>query len=369
MNNVKPEQVLYGYYIKYHKLKELTLQEFQNTPNANATKVNIYIDLYDMLYSLYTNKVDINDSVSISSAIINLVAHLRGYFKRTHMVDTKIYLVYGATNSDIQEKLIYGGYNRKGKEIISQNPKINKSISEVFAQLEELCKYIEEVYFIRVNEFETATVIFDRILQEEANNQAIPNIIITKSIYAYQIPAYTANSRIYRPLKSKGEDNSFIINKHNCIFRYFTDRRSNTEMTEEHYRMLQNINPELINFIMTLAGIHNRGLKPIMNITTTLKEVNKMIKHQLIINGYNSIIDYPVSTIMDLDMNPGFIDNKVEIISRFKGIDLRLQHMRFVQSVYFQTIQQSIIDLIDDEGFRYISGKYFKDYPLDLNNL
>ena len=57
MTKISPEQILYGYFIKYHKLKELTLQEFSNTPNANAEKVNIYIDLYDMLYSLYTNKV------------------------------------------------------------------------------------------------------------------------------------------------------------------------------------------------------------------------------------------------------------------------------------------------------------------------
>lgn len=363
---IEPEYLLYGYYIKYHKLKELTLQEFQNTPNADATKVNIYIDLYDMLYSLYSNNVTINDSTAISSTIINLIGHLRGYFKRTHMVDTKIYLVYGATNSDIQEKLIFGGYNRKGKEIISNSPEINKSISEVFNQLELLCKYIQEVYFIRVNEFETSVVIFDRILKEESENPSIPNIIITRSLYAYQIPAYTLNTRIYRPLKSKGEDKSFIVNKSNCIYRYFLDRGSSTGLTEEIDNIMRKLNPEIISLLMTLAGIRTRGLKPILNITSSLRELDKMIENHLIINGYNSIIDYPTNVYR---MNPALIENKVEIASRFKGLDLRLQHMIFTQSVYFQSIEQFIIDLIDDEGFKYIAGQYFSAYPLDLNNL
>lgn len=363
---ISPEQVLYGYFIKYHKLKELTLCEFQNTPNANAEKVNIYIDLYDMLYSLYTNKIDIQDSVAITASIINLVGHLRGYFRRTHKVETKIYLIYGATNSNIQDRLIFGGYNRKGIEIISQNPKINKSISEVFGQLEILCKYIQEVYFIKVNEFESSVVIYDRILKEESIDSTIPNIIITKSLYAYQIPAYTLNSRIYRPFKSKGIDDSYIINKYNCLYRYFFDRTNKPEMTEEIDLILRKINPELINFLMVLAGIRTRGVRPILNITSSIKELEKMIDNHLIINGYNSIIDYPINVYR---MNPILIENKAEIISRFNGIDLKMQHMLFMQSIYYQSIEQSILDLIDDEGFRYISGQYFSKNPLDLNNL
>ena len=366
MNEINPEYILYGYYIKYNKLKELTLSEFANTPNANATKVNIYIDLYEMLYSLYTNKVNINDVEAISSTIINLVGHLRGYFRRTHRVDTKFYLVYGGTNSEIQQKLIFGGYNVKGKEIISNNPRINKSISEVFTQLELLCKYIEEVYFIKVNEFESSVIIFDRVLKEEAKDPSIPNIIITKSIYAYQIPAYTVNTRIYRPFKSKGNDESYIINKSNCIYRYVLDRRSSTGINEEMSNIIQYLNPELISLLMTLAGIHTRGVRPIINITSSLRELYKMIENRLIINGYNSIIDYPINIYR---MHPALITNKIEIANRFKGLDLRTQHMILMQSVYYPSIEESIIDLIDDEGFKFIAGKYFSKYPLDLNNL
>lgn len=367
MNTISPEQVLYGYFIKYHKLKELTLKEFSNTPNANADKVNIYIDLYDMLYSLYTNKVNIEDSIAVSATIINLVGHLRGYFRRTHRVETKIYLVYGGTNSDIQNRLIFGGYNRRGMEIISENPKINKSISEVFGQLEILCKYIQEVYFVQVNEFETGVIIFDRILKEEAINPNIPNIVITKSLYAYQIPAYTTNTRIYRPLKSKGEDKSYVINKNNCLFAYYFDRgNSNTELTQELDSIMRKLNPELINLLMTLAGIRTRGVRPILNITSSLRELEKMVDNHLIINGYNSIIDYPFDVYR---MNPTLIEDKSEITSRYKGIDIRLQHMMFLQSIYAQSIDQSIIDLIDDEGFKFIAGKYYSKYPLDMNNL
>lgn len=366
MNKISPENILYGYYIKYFKLRELTLQEFQNTPNANANKVNIYIDLYDMLYSLYTNKVNIQDSFAISSAIINLAAHLRGYFRRTHRVETKIYLVYGATNSEMQEKIIFGGYNRKGKEIISQNPAINKSISEVFEQLEMLCKYIEEVYFIRVNEFETSVAIFDRILKEEAKDISVPNIVITKALYAYQIPAYTQNTRIYRPLKSKGEDRSYVINKSNCLYAYFFDRGSNANLTEDLDVILKQLSPELINVLMTLAGIRTRGLRPLANINISIKEIYKLVSNNLIINGYNSMIDYPTNVY---PMDHSMVDHKTEIIGRYKGIDLITQHMLFSQSIHAQAIEQYVIDLLDDDGVRYIAGKYYSKYPLDINNL
>lgn len=367
MNNmINPEQILYGYYIKYYKLKELTLQEFSNTPNASATKINIYIDLYDMLYSLYTSKVNIKDTEAISSTILNLVAHLRGYFRRTHRVDTKIYLIYGATNGESQDKLIFGGYNKKGKQIISENPRINKSILEVFDQLTILCKYISDTYFIQVPKFESSVIIFDRILKEESIDPSIPNIVISKSLYAYQIPAYTINTRIYRPFKSKGEDKSYVVNKSNCLYRYILDRRSNTGINEELNSILSKLNPELISIIMSLAGIYSRGVKPIINITSTLREINKMIENRVIINGYNSMLDYPINVYK---MHPSLISLKSEIVSRYKGIDLRIQHMVFMNSVYFQTIEEFMIDLIDDEGFRYISGKYFNKYPIDLNNL
>lgn len=366
MNDINPEYILYGYYIKYNKLLELTLGEFSNTPNAEANKVNIYIDLYDLLYSLYTKHINVVDSEPITSTIINLVGHLRGYFRRTHKVETKFYLIYGATNSDTQNRLIFGGYNKKGIQIISENPKINKVVSEVFTQLELLCKYIDEVYFIKTNEFDSSVIIFDRVLAEEAKDPSIPNIIITKSIYAYQIPAFAANARIYRPLKSKGIDNSYVINKTNCIYRYFLDRRSNTELNQETDNLIKGLNPELISLLMTLAGVHNRGVRPLINITSSLREISKMVEYKVIINGYNSIIDYPMNVYR---MNPVMINNKLEIQSRYKGLDLRIQHMMFMQSVYYSSIESSIIDLIDDEGFRYIANKYYRNYPLDINNL
>lgn len=366
MNDINPEYILYGYYIKYNKLLELTLGEFSNTPNAEANKVNIYIDLYDLLYSLYTKHINVVDSEPITSTIINLAGHLRGYFRRTHKVETKFYLIYGATNSDTQNRLIFGGYNKKGIQIISENPKINRVVSEVFTQLELLCKYIDEVYFIKTNEFDSSVIIFDRVLAEEAKDPSIPNIIITKSIYAYQIPAFATNTRIYRPLKSKGTDNSYIVNKANCIYRYFLDRRSNTELNQETDNLIKRLNPELISLLMTLAGVHNRGVRPLINITSSLREITKMVEYKVIINGYNSIIDYPMNVYR---MNPVMINNKLEIQSRYKGLDLRIQHMMFMQSVYYSSIESSIIDLIDDEGFRYIANKYYRNYPLDINNL
>lgn len=366
-NEFSVEQaILFSYYIKYTKLKELVLQEFANTENAKATKVNLYIDLYDILYSIYNSKVTTPDEEALCSTIINLAAHLRGYFMRTHRVETKIYLVYGATNSTMQDKLIFGGYNRKGNETISLSPKINKVILNVFDQLDLLCKYIDQIYFIRINEFESAVAIFDLILKEEAKDNKIPNIIITKSIYAYQIPAFCSNARIFRPSKYRGTDNSYIINKENCMLQYIQDRKSNTGISEEHIKILRCLDTKLIGLLMCLGGIHTRGVRSMINILSSLRALYIMIENRILINGYNTVVDYPINVCK---LNPVLVSNKLELQNRYRCIDIVSQHNIFMNSIYYNTISESIIDLISDEDFRHICFNYFIKYPIDINNL
>ena len=105
------ESILFGYYIKYTKMQELVEQAFANSAPSNS--IDIYVDIFDMLKPIYGKDIYADKQYVIVSAVINLAAHLRGYFRRTHRVDTKVYLIYGGTNSDVQEKLIFGGYNNE----------------------------------------------------------------------------------------------------------------------------------------------------------------------------------------------------------------------------------------------------------------
>ena len=47
-------QIIYGAYVKKAKLRELVYNTYGNSSIADATKLNIYIDLTSILHALYS---------------------------------------------------------------------------------------------------------------------------------------------------------------------------------------------------------------------------------------------------------------------------------------------------------------------------
>ena len=50
----KVESLLYANFVKYDRLEEIVFNTFSNTSIASATELNIFIDLYSVLHSIYS---------------------------------------------------------------------------------------------------------------------------------------------------------------------------------------------------------------------------------------------------------------------------------------------------------------------------
>ena len=86
---------------------------FKDSRLGNSQVVNCYIDLGSMVQVLYNNPtLKINDPRELSSVILNLGAHIRGYFRSYHEVYAILYFVYSDNEWDVLKK-IYPEYLSK----------------------------------------------------------------------------------------------------------------------------------------------------------------------------------------------------------------------------------------------------------------
>ena len=168
---VNLESLLLSYYIKYDKLLELNNEAFAN---VQSDRIDIYIDIYDMLKPIYTRDVYANKSFVIVSSIINLAAHLRAYYWTRHRMTSRIFLVYGDCSSISHKQFLpmFGDDEFRGTLNYAKNEEFIKSQLEL---VKILAAYIYDVYYIpRKCNFSIFT--YDNILR----NPNIPAVIISK---------------------------------------------------------------------------------------------------------------------------------------------------------------------------------------------
>lgn len=346
------ESVLLGYYIKYTRLEQLTLTTIASSEFANSNDVYIYIDLYDMLKKLYSIDIYANKQFTIVSSVINLAAHMREFYWTRYHVNSRIYLIYATEESNNHRQFYPGFSDFKLKEMMNYQ-KINDIIESQLEMVKILCAYIYNVYYIRkTTDFSMFT--YDNII----NNPTIPAIVLTKSKYAYQLPAMCSNVFLLRPKKSKGEDTSYAITCNNVFLNYCSKINNNKTMSQ-----VAEINPKLLSLIMTLNGLPSKKLLTLFNTTTAVGRVYNAIKGNLIINDYNTDIDYVYNQLQ--------ISNKIDAYNfkyRFNAVDLVFQHRLYTMMAESKDISW-LINLNDPDTVKDINNKYFIDNPLDLNAL
>jgi hypothetical protein len=347
---VNLEGLLYSHYIKYDKLTEL----LNSIPdNIESDKVDIYIDVYDMLKAMYTRNIYAEKQYLIVSAVINIAAHMRGYFWTRFGMLTRIYLVYGE-DLTMNHKQFYPTF---GDEKFKETLDYDKNNAVVTTQLEMvrlLCAYINGVYFIK-RSTNFAMFTYDNIMK----NREIPSIIISKSKYAYQLPALFNNVYLLRPQKGNGEDVSYLIYHNIAITKFFS--KSINQKTIEN---LVKINPELLSVLIALTGFPSYNMKTVCNITVASRMLADAVTSGRIINRYNTDIDYVYNALEGLDK---YID-PVTFKYRFNAVDLVFQHRIYNSSAEARDITW-IVDLENKFEVQRINNQYFIDNPLDLNNL
>lgn len=352
--------ILYGSYIKYDRLFEMTKFAFYG--KTDSEDVNIYIDVYSILKSLYTRgtNIQINDSYAIASCIINLAIHLRAYFDTRHRVATKIFIIYGGArpSSAISQ---YPPYNMKNIQMEDSNLYLKQLIIDNLEVIKILCPYLYDIYAVvdYENEF---SVMASALIDCESEKGKTPNIIYSKDPLAYQLVAFKPRTFLYRPKKRNNIDCSWVVTKSTLYNSYRYGELGLSKQFET------SLDVRMFSIYQAIAGIKSRNIASNKNGNTSIKLLEKAVQSNVFANGYNAngiMRDNQAFTNMCIVENISYVD----LISRFMAIDLLYQTMLYKTTPNFIGANAGIINLYNPQEVRNINDKYFQVYPLDLNRV
>jgi hypothetical protein len=346
-NNIPIESILYSNYIRYDRLKELTLRQFAY---SNENILNIYIDMYTIMRPLYKRNY-IYESSIFASTILNLAAHLRSYYWSRHKVATNIYIIMtNNSNCLANEFAMYPEWNMN--DCFIPNPKRDEILKWNIQLLRLLIPYFPNLYFIE-GTVEPSVMIYNLI---RTSNTSHPNVILTKDLMSWQIPALDLNSCIFRPRKSKDEDTSFCINKINVYGQWrhtVNNSRSSMEV---------NLPSEMLSLYIALTSFKKRGLSSYFSPKTALAYMSKLVQDNQIQYGYNSS-DAIKNVLVSIDKN-----KSKTLYHRYNVVDLvRLTNI-------YSTLPESHnrsweFSKIDPISIKEINDKFFIRNPIDIIKL
>jgi hypothetical protein len=335
-----------------------------NILNHPLDNIDVYVDLYDMLKPIYTREVYANKKYVVVSSIINLAAHIRGYYWTRHKKYARVFLVYGDGTAVQHRSYIpnFGDNQFKTTLNFAKNDEFIKSQLEL---VKILCAYIPGVYYVR------KSVDFAVFAYSNAKDNVYPSIILSKSKYAYQIPAVLSKPKynyqiqtgpdtvLFRPKKRSGMDTSYFVNYPLVVPAFYSSIRGDSTIKKIPF-----VSPKLLSVLMTMTGIRSYCIDSKINTTTAINMVYEAIMANRINNDYNSDIQYVYNALVG-------IAERMDITTfsnRFYTIDLIYQ-----EALYKNTIEALdtswCIDLNDSETIKEINNKYFIDNPLDLEYL
>lgn len=352
MNNatISTQHVLTSSFVKYNRLRELVNYMFTG---SKATQLNIYIDLYGAIKTLFSDsfRTDISDYTAFTSTIINMCGHYRSFFKGIG-VQTKIFIIFSLNVCEINRKLIpeYNNkfFNKTSNKVIYEMVDMNNVL------LETLCPFLPDIFFIKT-EFESSVLIDYLITTGDKN----PNLIISKDLYPAQLTEIHPDTAYIKPKKIMGNDISSCISPREkeyhiddfknayCAARGAVPAIDNATIT---------ISPNNFNLLSALSRFPERGLPSIYNIKTA----NKIIYNIVGESAVNISAD-TVNKFNPLAVPVSLIDN------RHKALDVEAMRATFLDSIEPKVIHLDNFE--DSASVNMICAEYFKDNPIDLGRL
>ena len=359
MNRENTADILYSSFIRYDRMYEMTKYAFYG--KTDATCVNIYIDCYSILRSLYTrgSNIAIKDSYSIASCLINLAIHIRAYFETRHQVPSMIYLIYGGGRSKEAFVNVHD-YNASNILMEDSNYPLYSLIEDNFKVMKLLCPYLYDIFFIcdRCNEF--GVIVSDLI---DTVVDKFPNIVYSKDPLSYQLVAFKPYTFLYRPKKSSKlgmvTDDSWVVTKSSLYNAYrYAELGTKTKFDTA-------LDPKMFSMVQAMSGVKSRNIKSFKNINSTIQFLENSL--------YDFIDGYTVNTIY-YSPNNIFVNKFGEEIGslltkRFAAIDIPFQTQLYQMSINSKENKSGIINLTDPEELKHINNVYFTEYPLDLNRV
>lgn len=342
------QAVLYNQFIKYEQLNNLVRKEFNG---CNVKIINIFIDIYSFLMPLY-RCYNVTDLLNITSCIVNMAIHYRNYFKKLG-VYPNIFLLYSPTMSVTNTKHI-PQYNRKYTERMMNNIQIFNAVNQNLGLLGTIVPYLPDIFF-KMGTVETSVMAYDIMTTLESRGIVFPNIFVSSSQYAFQIPAtYPKCVLFYKKKDKNNADLSFSTNNLDCL-EYFIKE------TKNQYDISTPKRSEWMTGYMMLTGIPKRDISSIFNYKVSLKILLDIEKSYNVINPksiYNHIINNYPKTNITLE----------ELEERYKCIDLNYQLEEY--RLLPESKEESYLNQVKNfDELVHINDQYFKDNPMLLDKL
>ncbi len=347
---VPTQMILTSSFVKYNQLNNLITHAFAG---STATEINLYIDLYGMIKTLFSNsfRTDISDYTAMTSTIINMCGHYRTFFKHIG-VGTKIFLVFSYNFPEPNRKLV-AEYNQSfgiklNNDMIKEMVELNNNL------LETLCPFLPDIFFLRT-EFESS-VLIDKLIRMGNEN---PNIIISKDIYPIQLTYLHPNTAFIKPKKLNNEDVSVIIpptsniNFVDDFWNVYCLARGSIQIT----RKSVGIHPINFPLLAAMNRFPERGFKSLMNHTIANKLIFGVVGKEPVKISVQSIIDAGLSNNLQ----------QQAIDSRYLSLDINFMRQIYDDSIESKTIQ--LLNLSDPGTVNQICAEYFQSNPVDLARL
>ena len=342
---------IYWQFVKYNALDKIIEKEYKN---SNSDKINVYIDLYQMLASI-CRFTQLKNIYSISAAIINYCSHIRRYFRKLNVYAT-IGLVYNdGTMSTI--KSFIPEFNSIYEKRINSNKRICEAFNINIDLLKILIPYLPNIY-LRIGSTDSTILIYDMIKRKLMG--VAPSIVISNSQYMYQLPPVVKSVRVIKKMGTiGGKDNTHSYNYKNCMEAYMYGTRLKN--------ILGNFNQNTLSTLMTLNGLPKLGIKTMGYTYKTAMNICNSIPV-----GYEHDVDTVASTFLRYNENhPKYktIRSTVDIFTnRFMGIDLVYQY-----SLYKLLPEYNELDFLknleDKDSVHSINATYYDKCQLDLEGL
>ena len=350
MNNsyVSTQIIITANFVKYNTLNELIHHMFSG---SKATDINLYIDLYGVIKTLFSDsyRTDISDYTASTSTILNMCGHYKSFFKAMG-VKAKIFLIFSYNVCEINRKLFvdYNGsfFKKLDNKLIRDMVELNNNL------LETICPFLPDIYFLKT-EFESS-VLIDYLISIGNYN---PNLIISKDIYPIQLTDLHPNTGYIKPKKLNSEDVSSCISPKENPYHIddFWDtycRRASPYISKRSI----SIHPVNFPLVASLTKFPERNMKSLINLATANKLISNIVGGEPIKLSVNSLGEF------------GNVNFPIQIAEgRFKSLDIE-----FFRNIYKDSVESKMInlqDLNDSASVNMICSEYFKNNPVDLSRL
>ena len=351
----KIESMLYLWYIKYERLAQL-----MQYVKSSSDMVNLYVDVRQMISRYYQPDTYCGTTNAMTAAIINLIAHMRTYFRFRHRINVRCYLIYG---NEAAHRQFLPRFGTNDYEMTAEYEKKRQFVEDQLKLLDMLCGYIPQVYYIRSETPFSAWTYF-RIIQELQNDSSSTHFILSTSKYCYQLPALLLGYNVYtlRPRKSKDGDESEIVNPNQSLLLYYNHLAPNSPIRN----ILRELNPRLMSLLMALNGCKDKKITAVSNINRASNMLYEAIRTNQIMNDYQTDIEFVYKALESFNIHT--IIDLPNLENRFRGLDIYYQSRLYAASPESKNMSW-LKDLHDPETMKELNATYFKEIPLDLINL